>query len=85
MPINKYHQIRRRFTFSVLVVLTVLAGLFVWVSIRDYNQVISGAEKRSASYTSALKEHAERVFSESDSTLKELVENIQGHGGIPYT
>lgn len=85
MQINKYHQIRRRFIISVSVVLTVLAGMFVWVSIRDYNQVISGAEKRSASYASALKEHAERVFSESDSTLKELVENIQGHGGISYT
>lgn len=84
MPANYYQQIRRRYIFAVTAVLAMLAGLFGWHAVREYRLIISGAEKRSASYASALKEHSERVFSETDFTLKKLVEDIQGNGGIPY-
>ncbi|MHB8121017.1 MAG: ATP-binding protein [Desulfuromonadaceae bacterium] len=85
MPTKHYQKIKRRFIIAVVTVLIVMAGLFVWESASEYHLVISGVEKRSASYASALKEHAERVFAESDSAINGLAEEIKNNGGMPYT
>ncbi|MDU0458011.1 MAG: cache domain-containing protein [Geobacteraceae bacterium] len=80
-----YEKIRLRFILSVSGVLLVLAGLFCWNSIREYRLVVMDAEKRSSSYAGALKEHAERVFAQTDNTLKQLMEEIEENGGIQYS
>ena len=85
MSSDYYHQIRLRFVFAVAVVLLVLVALFCWNSVREYRSVITDAEKRSASYASALKEHAERVFAETDQTLKQLILEIEENGSLPFT
>lgn len=85
MQTEYYTHIRRRFVSAVTIVVLVLAGLFYWYGARERALVFSSAEKRSASYASALKEHAERVFSEADSTIKSLIEEIDEHGGLSYT
>jgi len=85
MSSDYYRQIRLRFIIAVAGVLLVLLTLYCWSSVREYRFVISGAEKRSASYVSALKEHAERVFAETDQILKKLAADIEENGGIPYT
>jgi PAS domain S-box-containing protein len=84
VPSDYYLNIRRRFVTGVTVVVLVLAGLFYWYGARERQLVIVNAEKNSASYASALKEHAERVFSEADNTLKDLQEEIGENGGISY-
>jgi len=85
MPSDYYNKIRLRFILSVSGVLLVLAGLFCWNSTREYRHVIQDAEKHSSSYTGALKEHAERVFAQTDQTLKQLVAEIGENGGIQYS
>ncbi|HBA72730.1 MAG: hypothetical protein A2X85_14415 [Geobacteraceae bacterium GWF2_54_21] len=85
MSSDYYKKIRLRFILSVSGVLLVLAGLFCWNSTREYRLVILDAEKRSSSYAGALKEHAERVFSQSDNTLKQLAAEIEENGGIRYS
>ena len=84
MQAGYYSKMRCRFTVAVTVVVLVLAGLFYWYGSRERQLVFSGAEKRSASYASALKEHAERVFSEADNSLDYLISEINEHGGIRY-
>ncbi|MDO9308893.1 MAG: cache domain-containing protein [Deltaproteobacteria bacterium] len=84
MSSNYYNKIRLRYIISVSGVLLVLAGLFCWNSTREYRFVIHDAEKRSSSYAGALKEHAERVFAQSDNTLKQLAAEIEENGGIQY-
>ncbi len=85
MSSDYYNKIRLRFMLSVSGVLLVLAGLFCWNSIREYRLVIHDAEKRSSSYAGALKEHAERVFAQSDNTLNQLAAEIEGNGGTQYS
>lgn len=85
MSSNNYDKIRLRFIVSVSGVLLVLAGLFCWNSAREYRHVIQDAEGRSLSYAGALKEHAERVFAQTDNTLKQLVAEIEENGGIQYS
>jgi len=85
MSTDSFPIIRRRFIGAIVTVLTVLTGLFAWYSLRDYESTIAGAQLRSASYASALKEHAERVFAQADGTLQDLVGEIQKNGGLPST
>ena len=81
MSTEHYRYIQFRFVLSVAAVVLVLAGLFYWYGAREHELVLSSAEKRSASYVNALKEHADRVFAEADSTLVALVEEISEKGG----
>ena len=78
-------MIRSKVSGAVGLVLTILALLFFWHATIEYKTVIINAEKSSASYASALKEHAERVFTEADNSLKTLIDEIKYHGGISST
>lgn len=84
MPTEYYHQIRRKFVIAVTIVILVLAGLFYWYGAREKQLVLSSAEKRATSYVSALREHADRVFSEADNSLKDLAEEIEENGGLTF-
>ena len=49
MPTDYYRHIQVRFVLSVTAVVLVLSGLFYWYGAREYELVLSSAEKRSAS------------------------------------
>jgi signal transduction histidine kinase/CheY-like chemotaxis protein len=77
-----FYRLRR-----ILIVMTALLLLIVvilkgWDSYNDYQKAIKSAEKQSKSYARALKEHAERVFSEVDQALRDTVMKIADSGGI---
>jgi len=85
MPQETYSRIKRRFIMSVGLVLALLAMLFCGHTLSERRLVVSGSESRAASYASALREHAERLFTEADNHLQSLVEDIGEHGGIAAT
>lgn len=82
---NYYRYIRTRYILAVGAVILLLGCLFSLHIMREREIELANAEKRSASYASALKEHAERVFSEADNTLEFLVNEANEHGGLGYT
>ncbi len=85
MPSEAYHSIKKRFILSVGIMLGLLALLFIGHTLHEYRLVVESAEKRSASYASALKEHGERAFSEADNCIKNLIDDISEQGGMPFT
>ncbi len=48
MSTNYYSQLRRRYVYAVTTVLTVLTALISWDTFREYQLVLSGAEKYAA-------------------------------------
>ena len=85
MPSEAYHSIKKRFILSVGIMLGLLAILFVGNTLHEYRLVVESAEKRSASYASALKEHGERAFSEADNCIKNLIDDISEQGGMTFS
>jgi signal transduction histidine kinase/CheY-like chemotaxis protein len=85
MPSETYSRIKRRFNLSVGIVLGLLSILSCVHTLHEYRLVVDSAEKRSASYASALKEHGERAFSEADNCIKNLIDDINEQGGMPFT
>lgn len=78
-------SVRYRFLLVVGSVLLTICAMFAWYIAREYRLVQSTAEKRSASYASALKEHAERVIAQADSCLRDLEDDITDNGGIAFS
>ena len=85
MPSSSYSKIKLKIFSAVGLVLLLLAFFFYWSFAKEYRILVSNAEKSSASYASALKEHGERVFSAADNALKNLDHEIDEHGGISFT
>jgi len=81
---SSYLAIRRRVFIATGFVLLLLVMLFCWSMLAEYRNVIRNAEKNSASHAHALKEHGERVFAEADTALKNLCDDINEHGGLPF-
>ncbi|MDO9069826.1 MAG: hypothetical protein Q7W05_15410 [Deltaproteobacteria bacterium] len=84
MSRDYYHRIRQRFVAVVILILLILGGLLFWQSVRERRIIIASAEKSSADYVTALTEHAGLVFVEVDSSLKELVADIEELGDVSY-
>jgi len=82
---ESFRKVRFRFLAAVSIVLATVVMLFVWNAVREYRLVISAAEKSSASYASALKEHAERVLAEADNCIRDITDEINDNGGIAST
>lgn len=82
MSSDYYSRMRQRFIVTVFSVLLVMAGLFWWQASREKKLAILSAGRSGGSYSAALSEHAERVFSEVDSSLKELIEELDEQGGV---
>ncbi|MDK9717008.1 MAG: response regulator [Trichlorobacter sp.] len=79
--LKHYSSLRFRIITSVLLLLTVLVLISSWHSYKGYQVAIKNAEQQSRSYALALKEHAERAFSEADQILQNAIKEITIAGG----
>lgn len=68
------------FAVATLVILTI--AFFIWKSANEYRLIIRGAEQQTRGYASAMKEHAERAFSEADTAILDVMEHIEERGCI---
>ena len=80
--LGHYLALRRRIISSVSLLLIVLISLSIWHGYTGFQVAVRNAEQQSASYARALKEHAERAFSEADQILQACIREIDGLGGI---
>ncbi len=69
-----------RIVIAVLILMTI--GFSVWKSISEYRLTVRAADVQTQGYARALKEHAERTFSEADTILLDTIDHIKDHGGI---
>ncbi|MDD2500584.1 MAG: response regulator [Geobacter sp.] len=77
-----YRSLRSRIITSVLLFLIVLLIISGWHSYKGYQVAIKNTEQQSESYARALKEHAERTFSEADQSIEHTIHQITTQGGI---
>ncbi|SJZ79468.1 Signal transduction histidine kinase [Trichlorobacter thiogenes] len=80
--LGHYLALRRRIISSVSLLLIVLVSLSIWHGYTGFQVAVRNAEQQSESYARALKEHAERAFSEADQILLACIREINGLGGI---
>lgn len=79
---SNYRHLRLIIISSVLALLVTLIVFSVWDCYRDYQNVIKSIELETKSYARALKEHAERAFSEIDLVLQTTIQQINEEGGL---
>ena len=79
-PIPKYKAFKRVTVSTVVTLVLLLIGFSAWKSAVEYRLTIRGAELQSRGYARALKEHAERTFSEADTILLDTIDHLKGHG-----
>ena len=77
-----YRNFKRVIVSGVIVMILLIIGFSAWKAVVEYRLTIRAAEQRSRGYARALKEHAERTFSEADNVLLDTLDRIQAHGGI---
>ncbi|MDD2899904.1 MAG: ATP-binding protein [Desulfuromonadaceae bacterium] len=77
-----YKHFQRFSSITVVSLILLLIGFSVWKSVAEYRLTIRAAEQQTSGYAKALKEHAERAFSETDNVLQDVIEKVHGHGGI---
>ena len=77
-----YSAFRRAILVTVIALILFIIGFSVWKSNVEYRLTVRAAELQSRGYARALKEHAERAFSEADHILLYTLEHIKSHGGI---
>ena len=77
-----YKNFRRVIIFSVCLLILFISGFSVWKAAAEYRLTIRAAEMQSRGYAKALKEHADRAFSEADAVLVESIHRIQESGGL---
>ncbi len=80
--IPDYRSFRRIIVPTVSALILLLLGFSAWKSVVEYRLTIRGAELQSRGYARALKEHAERAFSEADNILLDTIDHVKDHGGI---
>ncbi|MDO9068576.1 MAG: PAS domain S-box protein [Deltaproteobacteria bacterium] len=86
-PINTsllpdYRLFKRLVIIAVAMLILCTAAFSAWKIITEYRLTIHAAELQTRGYASALKEHAERALNEADTTLQDIIEHIEEHGGI---
>ena len=79
---SNYQHLRLVIIGSVAFVLIALIAFSAWNSYEDHQNVITNAEEQTRSYARALKEHAERTFSEVDLVIQTTVRQIESAGGL---
>lgn len=77
-----FYRLRRILIVMIASLLLIVVALKGWDSYNDYQKAIKSAENQSKSYARALKEHAERVFSEAEHTLLYTAMKITDSGGV---
>jgi len=87
-PIDKqrtpehYLRLRLKIISSVSMLLAILVTLSIWNGYNGYRVAIVNAEYQTQSYARALKEHAERAFSEAEHALHSTLRQINELGEI---
>ncbi len=81
-PTPRYRIFFRKAVFGVSVLLGILITLAIWHAYTGYHVAINTTEYLTQSYARAIKEHAERAFSEADQALQHTILLINSHGGI---
>lgn len=80
--LTNYRTFKRVIVVSVTVLILFIIGFSVWKAVVEYRLTIRAAELQTRGYARALKEHADRAFSEADNILLDTLEHIKVHGGI---
>ncbi|MBL0224448.1 MAG: PAS domain-containing protein [Geobacteraceae bacterium] len=81
-PMPDYRTFKRVIVGAVMAMILLIIGFSTWKSVGEYRLTIRAAEQKSRGYARALKEHAERTFSEADNVLLDTIDHIKDHGGI---
>lgn len=81
-PLTNYRAFKRAIVASVAVLIIFIVGFSVWKSVVEYRLTIRAAELQSRGYARALKEHADRSFSEADKILLDSLDHVRTHGDI---
>jgi hypothetical protein len=81
-PMPDYRTFKRVIVCAVIALILLITGFSTWKSVGEYRLTIRAAEQKSRGYARALKEHAERTFSEADNVLLDTIDHIRDHGGI---
>lgn len=79
---DSYHHLRRIIVSSVVLLLSLLIIFFALGCYKDYQEIITHTEAQTKSYARALKEHAERTFSETDLVIHTTIQQIESQGGL---
>lgn len=77
-----YRTFKRAIVSAVSVLILFIIAFSVWKAVVEYHLTIRAAELQSRGYARALKEHADRAFSEADNFLLDTLDHIKAHGGI---
>jgi PAS domain S-box-containing protein len=80
--IPDYRYFKRAIVGAVIALMCMIVGFSAWKAMVEYRLTIRAAEQLSHGYARALKEHAERAFSEADNILLDTLDHIQARGGI---
>lgn len=75
-PSPTFRRLRRAVLLAVVVIIVLICGLTAWTSVHEYRFSLYSADMQTRGYVSALKEHAERTFSETDAALRYLIEKL---------
>lgn len=78
----RYRSFLRKTVLAVTLLLAVLVSLSVWHAYTGYRVAIKNTEDLTRSYARAIKEHAERTFSEADQALQHAGQQIREHSGL---
>lgn len=81
-PLRDYRGFKQTVKIAVFILIALAFAFSVWKSAREYQLTIRSAEIQTKGYASALKEHAERTFSEADTALQDIIEHITEKGGL---
>jgi signal transduction histidine kinase len=79
---SNYRHLRLVIVSSIVFLLLSLIIFSAWDGSNDYQNVIKNIELETKSYARALKEHAERTFSEIDLVIQTAVQQIEEDGSL---
>lgn len=79
---TNYRAIRRSIIAAVVLLILCVVSFSVWKAVKEYRLTLRSAELQSRGYARALKEHADRSFSEVDNLLLGLRYFIKENGGV---
>lgn len=77
-----YRVLKRIIRVVVTALILLTAGFSAWKSMTEYRLTVKAADLQSSGYARALREHAERAFSEADSVLMETIDHIRDDGDM---
>lgn len=81
-PLPNYRSLRRIVRLVVALLIGLLIAFSAWKATSEYNLTVRGAEMQSRGYAAALKEHADRTFTEADAVLSDLIAHVTTHGDL---